>query len=296
MGSDAGKVLRLACFLPPFLGLWKSEYAVSYGYGLAMFLSGGLVLASTSSAQLNPFAAAHAAVLCLYGARLSCFLLYREANIKYFKEMRERIETKSSPTKRGRLPFVLACGGLYLCMASPVVLSSRYAGQLVPGSMAHDVASWCVRGMWASLTLNALGDVQKTWAKGAARRRGDTQFLVTGGLFSLLRHPNYTGEQFLWVSSALLGVTAALTHGPKACLPWVAASVLGAGGIAKVLWDSTTFLEEKQETTYGDTDEFRRWLKRSWGGFHGYSDEARRAAMTEADLQQSKETGEEEEE
>ena len=115
--------------------------------------------------------------------------------------------------------------------------------------------------------MAALGDLTKTVVK--SRKRED--FLVTGGIFRFLRHPNYTGEMIAWTSSALAGVVA-FGACPGAWKSWRAlvqltATAVGVGGINMVLRLATQGLEKKQKEMYGDTEKYQAWIKSSWPGF-----------------------------
>jgi len=148
------------------------------------------------------------------------------------------------------------------------VLTSRYACFLAPGTLSAELAYGAVGGMGLGLLVAAVGDAQKSKAKHdfATGMEGSSE-LVTSGLFKLLRHPNYTGEQVLWSFSALAGLMAALV-GPASELLWSASAVLGALGINYVLTMATTNLEKKQEEKYGALPEYQAWVKSTFGGFH----------------------------
>lgn len=260
-----------ACVLPTCLGFWRSEYGVSYGYGLAMAASGALLLRDALSVG-TPVASLHAACLVLYGARLSLFLLYREVNVQSMRKFRDKIEERAK--KRGsrlsRLPFIAGCCALYAGMAAPALLTLQLAkaGLVGSGPGVTDVPlSACVLLMYAGWAVNAVGDAYKSWRK--ATSGADT--LVTGGPFTYLRHPNYTGEQLLWTSSALAGLVAAYRLGPSA-FSWLTISSLGGvalgwAGIFFVLAMATENLEVRQQEKYGEAVEYRQWVARSWPGF-----------------------------
>ena len=67
--------LLTASFLPTALGLWKTGYAVSYGYGGAMLVAAALYLRNAAAVSVAKW---HALALLFYGLRLNLFLLYRE--------------------------------------------------------------------------------------------------------------------------------------------------------------------------------------------------------------------------
>jgi protein-S-isoprenylcysteine O-methyltransferase Ste14 len=257
----------------------------------------------------SSLAACHAYALCFYGKRLNLFLLYRELCLPKFRAMRERIEERSK--KQGarwkRTPFILSCAFLYLCMMSPLLITSRVCGDL---SM---IASSCCGGggggggggvsvgsssesrllttifleqslrcsvvtAFLGFLLGALGDMNKTLGK---KWKGEDA-LITGGIFRFLRHPNYTGEVIGWTSSCLAGILAVSWKTVKSgggscsssCLalwksmaPYLLLSVMGTMGITFVLATATTGLEYRQKEKYGDTEEYQRWIKSSWVGF-----------------------------
>ena len=203
---------------------------MSYAYALAMLASGLLVfrVARTSGSML---AMAHSGCLFLYGLRLGLFLLYRETSIARFRDFRETIEKRAQErgSRLSRSPFILGCSFLYLGLAAPLMLTAA------PAAQATKLAWMLIGSMYFGLALAAIGDLQKTWVK--ADRGADA--LVTSGLFSLLRHPNYTGEMIMWTSSfavAVVTATAMAMAGPwAASAPWLALSVLGVSGINFVL-------------------------------------------------------------
>ena len=124
---------------------------------------------------------------------------------------------------------------------------------------------------WFGFVLGALGDLNKSLVK---KIKGEDH-LVTGGIFRLFRHPNYTGEMIGWTASLLASVVSifAASIGSKStaflksmALPLVT-SLTGAMGILFVLLGATTGLESKQKEKYGERPEYIEWVKTSWKGF-----------------------------
>ena len=139
--------------------------------------------------------------------------------------------------------------------------------------------------------LGAFGDLNKTIGKAI---QGEDA-LVTGGIFRFFRHPNYTGEVIGWVSSCLAGFLAvslrAVSSGSKggglalwkSMAPYLLLSLMGATGISFVLATATTGLEFRQKEKYGDTDEYKDWIKKSWVGFKMTPKKEKSDAETESE-------------
>jgi steroid 5-alpha reductase family enzyme len=256
------------CLLPTCGGYWSREFGVSFAYGAATSLTAGLVLKNQILATSTGWnwAAWHAAAIVFYGVRLSAFLLYRQMKSKRIQEMQKKIEerTESTGSRLARTPFALSCAYLYYGLCAPLYLTSAVMDQSL-GKL-----QWAFKGLvgltWLGFAVAALGDLHKSFAKG---RKGESH-LVTGGLFSLLRHPNYTGEMLGWTSSGLAGVLAFLTMKEYTQVkPWfhLGSTAIGVSGILFVLLLATRNLEKKQRKAYGDQDAYQKWISTSWGGW-----------------------------
>ncbi len=203
--------------------------------------------------------------------------------------MRERIEerAKKQGSRWKRTPFLLSCAFLYFCMMSPLLITSQVCSGLSMAcgpyqGLEGGIVSALERSLRLSVVvallgflLGAFGDLNKTVSKAL---KGEDE-LVTGGIFRFLRHPNYTGEVIGWVSSCLAGFLAVIwktvsigSSGGRVALwksmaPYLFLSVMGATGISFVLMTATTGLEFRQREKYGGTDEYQKWIKKSWVGF-----------------------------
>ena len=248
--------LATAILVPSSLGYFRREYGVSYGYGGSMAAAAYLSYKN----PLNSLNKAHSLLHLVYGIRLIAYLLFRELTIPRFREMRERIERNSPKTRIARTPFILQCAMLYFFMSLPVVITSQVPAP-PPGSMLSRL-SWGALGVSAlGLVVNIIGDLHKTIAKLRGRS------LVMGGLYSFLRHPNYTGELFLWSFSSIVSLLVACSA-PMWTMKLglqCAGSVLGAFGIAFILALAATGLERRQREAYG-SNTYDAWVKKTWGG------------------------------
>ena len=286
----------LSCFVPTCLGFWKSEYGVSYAYGTATaltsywiakaFLLTAPVVAvkATKKAALTAATSTpgwplwHAGALMFYGIRLCLFLAYRESFSKRMKESVERIEARAKE-RGGRLkraPFVLSCAGLYFGLCAPLLITSQIMTTtaattwLIPQPWMTRICQSLVGMTWFGFVFAALGDLNKSLVKAM---KGEDH-LVTGGIFGVCRHPNYTGEIIGWTCNGLLAIFAAIaTKGAAGIIPlpqlvgYLFASIAGAVGLDFVLFQATGGLEKRQKEKYGDTEEYKSWVDTTWAGF-----------------------------
>eukprot|EP00242_Pyramimonas_sp_CCMP2087_P010391 CAMPEP_0198215058 /NCGR_PEP_ID=MMETSP1445-20131203/46608_1 /TAXON_ID=36898 /ORGANISM="Pyramimonas sp., Strain CCMP2087" /LENGTH=373 /DNA_ID=CAMNT_0043890579 /DNA_START=87 /DNA_END=1205 /DNA_ORIENTATION=- len=241
-------ILAAACLLPTCLGYFQSEYTVSYGYGTATALAAALIHEATKSVGGWEWTLAHSLVLVLYGLRLNLYLFYRESFIPRFSKFGKKIEerAKAKGSRLARTPFIVSCALLYLGLAAPLVLSAAAPIATIASESLCGAFKVCIGAAYLGWAVAAVGDFQKAVAK--ANGVG----LVTTGLYSVLRHPNYTGEMLLWTSSFVAGCVsfAAMPTRTVAHFGWLALSFLGILGINFVLMQATRGLEKRQRAQY----------------------------------------------
>ena len=263
--------------LPTALGFYKSEYGFSYAYGFGTAISALSVLKRFNLFNSGPaFLKFHALAIVFYGLRLNLFLFIRTFMSQRQRDMIARIEEKA--LKRGnrfktRLPVLLSTGLLYYALVAPAILTAKLVGeQLLEGSTAKALKI-LIGVMWFGFGVAAIGDFTKTYVKYS---ENDENYLVTSGIFSLLRHPNYTGEMIGWTANSLCGIIAAAelivhTQGTFGTLSSIESQLMGQGlgwvGIFFVLLRASTSLEKRQKESYGDNPKYQDWVKSSWKGF-----------------------------
>lgn len=278
--SPTVKALALANILPTCIGYYKVEYGVSYAYGTATAASAYLALQTMLEASASPFAAVaklHALAIIFYGVRLNLFLGWREFFNQRFRRMRERIEARQKKKEKGaglfgrilnRTPFILSCSMLYAGLASPALSSANLIKTATIPSCPYALLAYkTLVGMtWFGFLLAAVGDFQKS----ASKARNGSDHLVTNGVYSLFRHPNYTGECIGWGSSFLASIVAMIgtksLDVAKSVAPYLTFSSLGVFGIFFVLMMAATNLETRQEEKYGTSPEYKAWIESSWAG------------------------------
>lgn len=280
------KALTATSLVPTCLGYYRYEYGVSYGYGTATAATAYLILqalqtASPTGGAFASMAQCHARAIIFYGLRLNSFLLFREVFLERFRMMRERIEDRQRKKEVdtgmigkffNRTPFILSCALLYAGLAAPPLISATLIELgAVPTCEKALLAYRILVGLaWSGFIIGAIGDFAKSFTKG---RKG-ADHLVTGGIFSVLRHPNYTGEILGWTSSFLasvLAIATASTSGVKLSVLKQSSALLGLAfmgnlGILFVLCAATSNLEKRQKEKYGDSKEYQDWVSSSWSG------------------------------
>jgi steroid 5-alpha reductase family enzyme len=287
--------------LPPAMGLVKSEWTVSYGYGFASSLSALSLLVRTGiTPNNNPIFPLQAAALIFYGLRLNAFLFIRNRISSRMQEFQKNMEERAVASSRlARIPAVLGCGLLYYALYAPLLLTSMMSGN----SAAPPVALMAMKGLvalqWCGYLMGAVGDFTKSYVK---KSQGNERFLVTSGIFSLLRHPNYTGKRdnllcldilfvalalqqrvvlfwklllgeiIAWTCNSLLGTLAGAyllrNQFRSNILGYLCLNLVGWIGIVFVLLTATGNLEERQKIDYGETEKYKQWVESTWSGWY----------------------------
>lgn len=273
--------------IPPFLGFYKSEWTVSLGYGIAIAWTAAIlggwnpttgILPTVVASSSSGLTRLHAAPLCFYGIRLSIFLIIRNIISTRIQEMNQRIEDRAQMKGNRwttRLPFILSCGLLYYGLSIPLWFTKKLSTTITTPltGWKYSLMMSLIAIQWLGFGMAALGDFTKTYVK---IQEKDEKFLVTSGIFSWIRHPNYTGEIIGWTGNAVTGLVAwglnmlffqkdglfsptALTNVGLLSLGWV--------GILFVLLRATSTLETRQGKDYGDLSKYQSWIATSWGGW-----------------------------
>ena len=256
-------------FLPTCLGFWKSEYTVSYGYGFGTALSALSILRRAGS--VNALVPLHAAVLMFYGFRLNLFLFVRTLLSKRMQDFQDNIEERAQAKGNRwttRAPFILSCSCLYYGLVAPLLLISKLTKDVAVPMWATNLIRTLIGVQWFGFGIAAIGDLTKTYVKQSEKNE---RFLVTSGIFSIVRHPNYTGEIIGWTANNWCGVVAACFLLQNQVTPVIVANVatmtLGWVGILMVLLGATGNLEKRQKKDYGDDPKYTEWVKSSWSGW-----------------------------
>ena len=234
-------------------GVKNILYAFGVGYGFSMMSNGAIILwqnaaelsqgisSSCSSAWL---AALGGGLTCAYGLRLAVFLLRRQMSSSYASKLNE-VQDKSDKmplaVKLSISAFVALSQSLY-CM--PLQLACAAAAKSEPAPLL----GFAALGLSAAgLVIESVADEQKMSAKEL-----QPSAPVTCGLYSMCRHPNYSGEILFH-----LGMWGLVAHAPA----WQQGlAMLGPGFMVWVMTQASKKLDRTGAEKYVDDAEYKMWF------------------------------------
>eukprot|EP00747_Dinoflagellata_sp_TGD_P184909 gnl/TRDRNA2_/TRDRNA2_41009_c0_seq1.p1 gnl/TRDRNA2_/TRDRNA2_41009_c0~~gnl/TRDRNA2_/TRDRNA2_41009_c0_seq1.p1 ORF type:complete len:267 (-),score=24.94 gnl/TRDRNA2_/TRDRNA2_41009_c0_seq1:56-856(-) len=224
-------------------GLRKIIYAFGLGYGLSMFTGGLLTLTQAPSSAAS---SAACALYWAYGARLTVFLLRRQSTeayntSKHGVELDERMSKTPLPVKGCVTMFVSAIQLACVYALQPIVFAPTLSGSCWTGLVLSS----------AGLLIESIADEEKL----AAKEKEPNKPVMTGS-FSIVRHPNYTGEIIFWGGIAWTSLLSAQTWGQ--CL-----GVFGPCFMIWVMFGAAKRLDEKAATKYADEPEYKAYAART---------------------------------
>ena len=244
------------------VGFKKFVYFLSIGYGFAV---AGLGISYSIYSFINNswdiIGLVFSLLLVVYGARLSVFLIAREVKSLSYR----RVLNEVTDNGQKKIPFFvllciwISCSLLYFAQTCPVF----YRGANIAGNMDlllrfsnFSSINWnsliCpIIGIFFSLfglIIESLADAQKT-----AQKKINPNMVATKQLYKFVRCPNYFGEILFW-TGIFVGGCQAYNHWGQ----WLVA-ILGYICIVYVMINSAQRLAKKQETRYGDKEEYREY-------------------------------------
>ncbi len=253
-------ILFGVCLLMSSIGFKKFVYFLSVGYGLSIFGLGIALIIFTSCSF--PFSGITgngfvnyilAAILILYGLRLSSFLIYREMKSASYRKTMENVSGKEEKT----MPFFvkatiwLSVSVLYVMQTYPVIFR-------ISGSFTSD-GKECITPLigafiaFCGLLIETIADLQKNKAK----KRNPHSFVSTG-LYSYVRCPNYMGEILFWSGILVSGCDIFASD-------WAAwlISICGYLLIVYVMVSGAKRLELRQKKSYGKDEKYLAYIQKT---------------------------------
>lgn len=224
------------------IGFKKYVWFISIGYGFSIAAIGVALLIAGREQQTAGTACA-CILFIAYGLRLGGYLTFRELrSSSYNTKMKTEIKSGDGMSMVAKCAIWISAALLYVCETSPVIF--RFANG--SGTDALLVVGLVISIV--GLIVETAADLQKS----AAKKVNPGRFVDTG-LFRIVRCPNYFGEMLFWTGVFVGGI--AIYAGP---LQWIAALV-GYIGIIYVMFGGARRLEIRQNKTYGNDPEYRRY-------------------------------------
>lgn len=230
------------------LGFRRVVYFISIGYAFSITAM-AIVLPLLNVQSLALVSGLQCVLLAVWGLRLGIFLVQREAQPAYKKELVEIAKRGAHITGWLKIAIWIGVSLLYVAMFSPAIFTLAQPTDLsAPVSFAIQFVGILV--MAGGLGLESLADKQKSDFKALAPGS-----FCNVGVYKRVRCPNYLGEILFWVGNWAVGIPAYTTW-----LHWVA-SLVGVVCIVLIMIGSTKRLEEKQGERYGDQTDYQRYIR-----------------------------------
>ena len=191
----------------------------------------------------------HLTGLMIWGLRLGIFVLRRERQPTYHKEIKaiqKQYGEIRLPVKLLIWPIVSI---LYVVMFLPGFYHASYPARMAaPLSTVIELAGLAL--LFGGLAIETLADRQKSIYK-----QEHPHHYCDTGLYRRVRYPNYLGEIIIWIGSWVAGVPFYHTF-----WHW-AGSLAGLVIIILIMVGTARRLEHNQDNRYGDSPEYQAYIE-----------------------------------
>jgi len=243
-------------FLCCSCGFWNHVNAFSYGYSLSMIANGALALMvhrdMVKSKGANNFQRiCHAGLSMAYGMRLGEYIFRRRSKSSYsskWKGLKEKI-AKASIWSRAMVVTIVS--GLMSAYVLPLMYNFK------SDEAKSEVALWV---SFVGCGLAAVGLIMQWIAdEQKLRHKETTGGCVMDGLYTYIRHPNYTGECIFHTGMYLCGF--------RAYSSWkeMGFSLIAPLVMNWVMVGATKRSDKKQLEKYGSDKLYKAWREKTWG-------------------------------
>lgn len=237
------------------LGFFRVVYFVSLGYA-GSIAAMALLLIARSAGHAPLALLLQATLLLAYGLRLGSYLVMRERQPAFRREIAEMHQRAADIGPRKRIAIWLGVSLLYVLMFSPALFQqwvqrASSAGAATQASAPAALTTWLgLSVMISGLLLEAFSDGQKL-----AFKKQHAARICNIGVYRWVRCPNYLGEILFWIGNFLAGLSAYATLGH-----WLSAAT-GLVCIILIMMGSTKRLEAKQDARYGSDPDYQQYVR-----------------------------------
>ena len=229
-------------------GFYQTVHFISTGYGFSI---AGMALLSMFIFRQNLawYSLLHLMLLATYGLRLGIYLVRREFQPSYRKELKSVQERSSGISFMQNVLIWIGVSILYVLMFSPALFSLvNPPMRLSPLAVISQVVGLLF--MTGGLAIETLADQQKS----AFKAKFPNQFCNIG-LYGWVRCPNYLGEILFWIGNWVMGLIFYTS-----ILRWIA-GLVGLICIVLIMIGSTKRLERAQFDRYDLLPEYQKYIQ-----------------------------------
>ena len=229
-------------------GFYRVVYFISIGYAASITVM-AVGAAFIFFQNLTLFSLLQSLLLAVYGLRLGTFLIRRELQPSYQKEL-ESVRQRTVGVTFGKKVLIwIGVSLLYVLMFSPCLFSLA-SEQLAAKPLYFAVKMAGLITMIGGLLLETLADKQKSNFKEHYPNK-----FCNVGLYRWVRCPNYLGEIVFWTGNWLMGMPFYTST-----IRWIAAFI-GLVCIVLIMMGSTKRLESVQGQRYGSLPDYREYIR-----------------------------------
>ncbi len=249
MGFEYLWILLMVSAVICAIGFYKYVYFISIGYGFS--IAGiGFTLAIMSIKGTFHAGVPHYILFLLfivYGLRLSIFLIIREAkNNDYRKTLVIASGDEANMRVIVKAVIWVCVSVFYVAQTSPVFF------RIYNGGTSSIVAWSGIVICTVAIIIESTADRQKSIQK---RIRPD--MVAMGGLYKIVRCPNYFGEILFWTGVFISSLDILRGWGQ-----WLTASIAYVC-IVYIMFDGAQRLEKRQMKSYADNAEYNDYVDKT---------------------------------
>ena len=240
-------LLLIIALIISSLGFYRTVYFISIGYAFSI-VAMAVITPLRHIDTLHWYGVLQNALLVLWGLRLGIFLVRREYQASYGKELKGVRDRSAGMAWWTKLLVWVSVSILYVLMYSPALFNS--VTTLGSGSTFSDLF------IFLGLFVMVFGLVLEGWAdrvKSNFKAKQPDRY-CDAGVYQWVRCPNYLGEITFWVGNWIVGI--AFYNSP---MKWVA-GLIGLICIVLIMIGSTKRLEKAQTERYGALPKYQQFI------------------------------------